>query len=572
MTRTALFLVAMLAGCTENVQLGSGDLLSGLVSVTVTPQTYTMGIVGLVGPPITMAYTAMGEFADGSTRDITPLVDWQVDNPAPGGFLAGNRYQPSRRAAGDVTVRAAAGEIVGTSQLRVSITAALNDSAFPPPPGAELLFDPRTPVVTDPTRSPKILYPSQDTMFPQGLPHILFQHQVGMSNDAFRMGFRSAVLDLTVFTSVDRWQPDNEIWYLIAASHPGSQVAFTVAGGSTAAPGTVYVSQEETLRFAENESDKILTYGVPSGNAILRAPLSSAAATKFYPAPGDSTLVGSHAISRDGASMALRYAGDVLQKVRISDLRVEISSSAAIPMGWAAFSPDGTKLLVANQGQLVLRDARTGEPIGAAGGVVNLPMKATHPDWSPDGSQVAIAMSNEVTNAEVRNGAIAVIPYREGGFGAPVTVVPAGGMASNYFPKWSPDGRFLAYVNHANPRGPGRDPRATELRLVAATGGTPLQLARANRRVNGNSELRDLGNTMPSWSPSPGKLAWLSFSSVRPYGAILPAVGQPQIWITGMDLTRPDDPSFAAFWLPAQDMRTANSNPVWAVEPAPTSE
>jgi WD40-like Beta Propeller Repeat len=569
MIRAILLLSATLAGCTEHVQLGGGDPLTGLVSMTVSPTNQTLELVGLNGPPLMMAYTAMGEFADGSTRDITSLVDWQVDNPAPGGFAADHRYLPSRRAAGDVTIRAASGEIIGTSQLRVSITASVNDSAFPPPPGAEALFDPGTPALTDPMRSPRILYPAQDTMFPQGLPHILFQHQVGTGNDALRLRFKSAVLDLTVFTSADRWQPDNEIWYLLSASHPGSQVDFTVAGASTAAAGTIYTSPQETLRFAADEPAGLLTYGLGTGNAILRAKLGSTAATKFYPAPGDSTLVGSHTLSRDGASMALRYAGDLLQKVRVADQRVEIASTAAIPMGWAAFSPDGTKLLVANQGQLVLRDARTGAPIGAAGGVVDLPMKATHPDWSPDGTKIAIAMSSEVTNAEIRNGAIAIVPYDEKGFGAPVIVVPAGGMNNNAFPRWSPDGRFLAYVNS---RGPGRAPRSAELRLVPATGGTPLQLARANRRVNGSSELRDLGNTMPWWSPSQGTMAWLSFSSARPYGAILPTVGQDQIWIAGLDLARPEDPSFAAFWLPAQDVRLPSNNPVWVVEPASASE
>lgn len=569
MTRAILLGLATLASCTENVQLGERDQLAGLVAVTVTSERPALDLVGLGGPPITVPYTAVGEFADGSTRDITSRVDWQVDNPAPGAFVTGNRYQPSRRAAGDVTIRAVVGEIVGTTRLRVSITATLNDSSFPPPPGADALFTPGAPVVTDPMRSPKILYPAQDTMFPQGLPHILFQHQVGMNNDALRLRFKSEVLELTVFTSADRWQPDNEIWYLLSASHPGSQVAFTVAGTSTAGPGTIYTSPEETLRFAADDPAGILTYAPGAGNAIVRAKLSSTTATKFYPAPGDSTLVSSHTVSRDGTSMALRYGGDLLQKVRISDQRVEIGSAAAIPMGWAAFSPDGTKLLVASGGQLVLRDAQTGAPIGAAGGVVNLPMKASHPDWSPDGSQVAVSMSNEVTNTEVRNGAIAVIPYNQGAFGAPVIVVPAGGMASNIFPRWSPDGRFLAYVNT---RGPGRAPKAAELRLVSAAGGTPLQLALANRRVTGSADLRDLGNTMPWWGPSQGKVAWLAFTSARPYGALLPTIAQEQIWIAGVDLTRPDDPSFAAFWLPSQDVRTANSNPVWALEPVPVSD
>lgn len=39
-----------------------------------------------------------------------------------------------------------------------------------------------------------------------------------------------------------------------------------------------------------------------------------------------------------------------------------------------------------------------------------------------------------------------------------------------------------------------------------------------------------------------------------------------------MELARPEDPSFAAFWLPAQDVRLPSHNPVWVVEPASASD
>jgi hypothetical protein len=48
----------------------------------------------------------------------------------------------------------------------------------------------------------------------------------------------------------------------------------------------------------------------------------------------------------------------------------------------------------------------------------------------------------------------------------------------------------------------------------------------------------------------------------------MPTAARGQIWISGLDLTRDGDPSFAAFWLPSQDVRVVNNNPVWAVTPA----
>jgi hypothetical protein len=91
----------------------------------------------------------------------------------------------------------------------------------------------------------------------------------------------------------------------------------------------------------------------------------------------------------------------------------------------------------------------------------------------------------------------------------------------------------------------------------------------ASHRVAGVDDIPDLANTMPSWGPATGDVAWLSFASTRSYGAIMPAADRSQIWISGLDLTREGDPSFAAFWLPSQDVRVLNNNPIWAVNAAP---
>ena len=79
---------------------------------------------------------------------------------------------------------------------------------------------------------------------------------------------------------------------------------------------------------------------------------------------------------------------------------------------------------------------------------------------------------------------------------------------------------------------------------------------------------------MPSWSPDlDGEQAWLAFASSRPYGEIIPVRGTPQVWITGVDLSRAEiglDPSFAAFWLPSQEIGVVNNNPIWAPLVQPT--
>jgi len=215
----------------------------------------------------------------------------------------------------------------------------------------------------------------------------------------------------------------------------------------------------------------------------------------------------------------------------------------------------------------VLRDAQTGAPVGSDGKVA-LPSGhfATHPDWSPDGSAVAIAYTaTQPTNLDVTGASIALLPYKgSGAFGAPIILVPPVGPDNNYFPRYSPDGSVLAYV-HANE--PSRGAASAVLWMVPSTGGTPIALDAANTRV-GAQTVMSVADTMPSWAPRPDHTAFLAFASSRAYGAVL-AAGRPQIWISKIDLSNPlagTDPSKPAFWLPCQDVTVLNMMPVWSAD------
>lgn len=567
MSRAIALLCLGILGCTQDVQL-SADPLAGLVALAITPSGQNIEITNLGDPPVTIDYVATGEFADGTTRDVSALVAWRVDNSGPGNFVAGSRYQTSQRAAGHVQVNAIAGAVVGTSTLRIGITTTIIDSTFPPPLDVESLFATENPIVTgDGNRSPAVAYPADNTAFPQGLARILFQHRGGQNNDAFRLSFDSEVLRLKVYTSADRWQPDGATWFLLAASHLGMQTRFTVGGASSTTPGTIYASAATTLFFAPSDPGGAVTYWSAATNGVMRANLGALTATPLYPSAGDTSCVGCHTISRDGTKMTAGYRGETLQSLELPGLATLISAPTdAIPMGWATYSPDGSMLLVADKGVLTLRDASTGLPVGTPDGRLDLPTKATHPDWSPDGSYVAVALSGDISNMEIKGGAIARIPFREGIFGAPEILVTGAPTDNNYFPKWSPDGRFIAYVNATSG---SRGASSAELRLIRADGGAPIPLTMANRRVGAVDDVPALANTMPSWGPPTGDIAWLSFTSKRAYGEIMPTAGRGQIWITGLDLQRAGDPSFAAFWLASQDVRVLNNNPIWAVPPSP---
>jgi hypothetical protein len=414
------------------------DPLAGLVALAVTPGDQTLSITDLADPPITLEYRATGTFADGTERDVTSSVSWEVDNAAPGSFVEPGRFQTSGRAAGRATVKALGGEVAGTASLRVVATITIVDPTFPPPLGTDALFAPELPVVTaDPTRSPSILYPSDATLFPQGLARILFQHRPGQNTNALRLTFDSDVLHLTVLTSADRWQPDSLIWTLIAASHPGASTTLVVAGASSAMPGTIYASNPATLSFARTDPGGSIYLSSAASSGLQHTTLAASTASPLYPPAGDPTCVGCHAVSRDGARIALGYGGEKLQSFDARTLDTTISAALQYPMGWATFSPDGKLLLIANNGVLVLRDAATGLPVGTPDGRVPLAMKATHPDWSPDGRSIAVAVSNDITNMEIKNGSIARIPFQGGTFGAPEILVRSSPMNNNYFPRWS---------------------------------------------------------------------------------------------------------------------------------------
>jgi hypothetical protein len=250
-----------------------------------------------------------------------------------------------------------------------------------------------------------------------------------------------------------------------------------------------------------------------------------------------------------------------LQTIDLSSLTTKISANPARPMGWATYSPDNLRVLVANNGVLKQYDAATGSPLGT----VPLPAMryATHPDWSPDGNYVAVALtSQQPTNRDVRSASIARIPYNNGAWGAPEILVTGTSTNNNYFPRYSPDGKRLLYV-HATSTSQGAV--SAELVLMPAGGGTSTTLRIASHRVGTYNDMPDLSNTMPMWSPDVGARAWIAFVSARPYGNVKPTIGTGQIWIASLDPTEPLDS--AAFWLPCQDITVLNYNPVWSKAP-----
>jgi hypothetical protein len=163
----------------------------------------------------------------------------------------------------------------------------------------------------------------------------------------------------------------------------------------------------------------------------------------------------------------------------------------------------------------------------------------------------------------VKGGSIAVLTYASGAWGPPsVLVHSTSDNDNNFFPRWSPDGRSIAFVHAASS---SRGAATAELRLIGASGGAPIALRLASHRLGVMDDVPNLGDTMPTWIVATGNIQWLAFATTRPYGLLRPGMGPSQIWLAGVDVTSVgSDPSFAAFWLPCQDITVVNNNPVWA--------
>jgi hypothetical protein len=450
------------------------------------------------------------------------------------------------------------------------------------------------PAGTSPAREPGLIYPSDETMFPIDLAGVRFEWSAA-NNGAFELEFSGPKTRVLVYTHDTSYVPDGEAWDWIAVSNRGGGVTLTVHGLDPAAPAQAYRSQPITLYFSPSPAQGAIYYWAPTGQGVMRARLSDPSAVKVYtdPAgPDKDKCAGCHAVSRDGKHLAAAV-GPELRVVALPSLEQELPLEGGggagpadpmmmmpdkpppmmmMPVWWTTFSPDGRLLLTAGGGKLTLYDAKTGAVLVSP---ANMPIPdgsvATHPDWSPLGDQVAFTLASKGGERNVEGGSIARMTFQGESFGAPEVLVPsAGGDDNNYFPVFSPDARFLAFVNTS---GKSQDSPGATLRLLELATSKSIALTRLNERVNDQDGVTGVGNAMPTWAPATSAgLFWLSFSSLRPYASLRPLDNKAdQIWVAAIDPCR-EDPSFAAFWAPFQDMAQGNHRPFWARAEGDTCE
>ncbi len=560
---------------------GTGSCIAGATALAIAPQGAT---VTPAAQPAPVAFTATADVG-GASRDVTQQVAWSVtrdDDTPPGGFSSPGTYQPLPGVGGVVTVHVTDGCLSSSTTLTLRIDASLRD----PGPTVTGRFNGPV-VVSDATRSPVVVYPSDQTRIPRNIYKILFQWRKS-GNDYFRLVFDGPYSRVVVYSDGVHPQcaasaatsgcaeADTAMWLAIAGSNAGQTVTLTVDGVRTG-DANVYRSAPIALGFSRRDVRGAIFYWSTTAAGVRRASVSDRDPEDYLvakPTPtqlpggaGAVKCVACHTVSRSGRKMVAyteaAVKGEFVYDVTLAPPPVPtLTTQLGTARAFGTFRPDDERVVVTVGNQL----AEFATDGGAR--VATLPVpRGTNPDWSPTGAELVYS---DQSGDSPGNANLSVIGYDAGTWGAVRTLVPAGGQ-SNLFPSCTPDGEYVAY---ARGRG-GHGDKTLQLWLVKADGTEPpVELATANRVVSSQLTTGQHENNMPTWAP-PGDLRWVAFNSVRPYGVVLPAGGTQQIWVAGIDPSKLGqrgtdgglvDPSFPAFRFAFQGLTENNHRAFWTLD------
>ncbi len=546
--------------------LSTDSSLPGLISLRVEPALVEIADDGFA-PGETAAVRAIGTFDDGE-RDLTALVFWTVEREALATLDSG--LVTSQGIGGRGVITAQAGEATASADLHIRVEVAVPGDVDPE---VRALFPEDTSGdVVGVEDAPLIVYPSDETQFPRNLERVDHQWRAeGL--DVFEVRFESELGLIRYFTSDLHLLPDAAGWRWIADTHAGASLELSVRGIDSEDPSRVLRSDAVTLYYSESEVRGALYYWSTGAQGVMRATIASTLATKFYSGPEDNTCVACHTVSRNGRRMSMGYGGEQLRQVSVPEAELQIPSDPdgrGRDYGWGTYNPEATRLLFSADGEFTMLDAESGDELEAPG----LPedWTVTHPDWSPDGAYIAFAYhdSESLGDKSAEGTGLARIPVRgDGTFGTAEVLLPSedGEDDTLFFPAYSPDGRWLAFVRA---EGKSKDAESATVFLLASDGaGAPVELMRLNERVRHQDGVVDVGNSMPRWAPStqPGTF-WLVFSSVRAYGDVIQDGGRDQLWGVAIDPAAigASDPSYAAFWMPFQEVEEGNHRAFWTID------
>jgi uncharacterized protein YegL len=255
-----------------------------------------------------------------------------------------------------------------------------------------------------------------------------------------------------------------------------------------------------------------------------------------------SDCVACHTIGSAGADPALA----VVRDDQNGEILMQTLSGDEVPLppvngSYIAWSPDGSKVAIsANDRDIQIIDIATGS-IELLNGASSPDFVETMPAWSADGGTIAFVRASQTAEDTARIDVPSDIYTVPAAGGNALPLPGASGDGFNYYPVYSPDGKWMAFTRHIDGQHTYAD-NAADIYLVPANGGERILL---------RSNTEDWADSWPSWSPDS---KWLGFSSDR-------LNDQFDIYLTKI---APNGQSVEACILPGADSESDEEfHPVW---------
>ena len=536
-------------------------------------------------------FRATAVMSDGSRRDAVG-VTFSLESRAVGEIDgASGQFLANGIRGGRTTVRATL-PVPGGEDLAATATVTVRVErtyrAEGTPPDVADRFD-GTPL-DSPVARAQMVYPLDGAVMPQNVYPAEIQWLSGSEGDVFRIRLSKPHVTTTAYVSHSgagfryAWLVAEEAWRGLAQSDLDEPARIAVDRWIASTDRWVR-GEEKTLRFARAALTGAVYYWDIERGRIVRILDGTARRDEFMPNPppairGD-RCVGCHVVSPTGRWMAGRLGGGD-NVGAVFDLTVDLTPDPAptvFPVrnsppysamwAMASWSPDETRLVTSHlltdlNEPLRFLDPFTGSFVPVSG---TMPRNATHPAWSPDGTQIAYVTNVNRWGGECSVGDIGVLDVTGADTVGSARILHRGsdlsssdppGPADSY-PTWSPDSRRIAFAHGSGCRSE-RDRAA--LYVMNRDGTDVVRMDRAN----GDGAL----NFQPRFSPfDSGGYYWLSFLSRRDYGNAVAGTrgsGRQQIWVTAIrkDAAPGEDPSEVPYWLPGQNTGSRNISAYWA--------
>jgi hypothetical protein len=512
------------------------------VSLRVSPESVQV----LTGPDGGQPVQFQAEVTwDDATVEVLDEADWSLSNQTTGAIDGAGLFLPGTTNGGVTWVTARLAGVEDTATATV-----VYEDAWVEEGADEAAFE----AGADAGSAALWLYPEDGVNLPRNTPSIAFQWSDAALPEpavAWRLRFSSAITAVSVYTTAAAWTADEESWQTLVSTNAGGELSLELS--ALTASGAVYGDAPRTVHVNRMDAEGSIYYWSSSAAGFRRIPYGGAA-EDFLTQAQTGYCVGCHVISSQGR-IAFTYDGGngQLGLKRVDDGSDLLAYGAGVYGNFKTFSPDGSLLLTTYLGSLLVYDGLTGAYLSE----VPTDGTVTHVDWDPDGSRVALVLTDSHSyDWTFTGGRLATMEHLgDGRFAAPTLLYDPGGSLNAYYPSFSPDGDWLAFNLSS---GDSYDDEDAAVYVISPDGGPAIALDAANQTGG-------ITNSWPRWGPLPDDdILWLSFSSKRLYGA--QTSGNPQIWVSAFDPADAGaglDGSYAAFWLPGQDVSQNNHVPVW---------